>query len=572
MGATFRFNQDAGTWGESDKWSLGGGVNHGRIPDMSNEVIVSQPLQITGKVECFLLSVLEGGSLTIQADGGLTVGAGGVEGLNASNFRIQSTTGHQSYFRMSPEATTPMPAATVEYATQSTLDGGANKDAKWQYIGVPVETLYEPDYITWLYEWSEPSGWINLKNKGPQTLYPFRGYAITQYGQPTYDWSGRLTNRDTTLTLTAGGAMEGENMICNSYAAPIDVRNFRETDFTGGVERVFYIYNSGSWNDWNAAGELNASDYTTSTPGHFVAIPVLLASKGDFVGQTLIPSMQGICVKANSEGTIRFSYERLVWNASASAHSAMTDPLRAPARRMKRVAEEELLDDSQEQESEPVITSRIGLMVSGENSGNDCTFLYEESDFTTGYDDGYDARKMMTEGIANLYATAPSGQHLSVAAVNQMDSTFVGFRAGEDNIYTLKASHIMGDSLYLLDMIKDTTVLLTDTMRYTFSAEPFSQNDLRFRIVRRPVAEEETEAEVITDLFTPSGDAQMWVADDVLYVTGVPAFSKVVVVDMQGNHVLSASCNGTAALSIRSLAPGIYCARVDDVVCKFVKK
>ena len=251
------------------------------------------------------MSVLEGGSLTIQADGGLTVGAGGVEGLNASNFRIQSTTGHQSYFRMSPEATTPMPTAVVEYATKSTLNSGANKNAKWQYIGVPVETLFEPDYNTWFYEWSEPNGWINLKNKGPQTLHPFRGYAITQYGQPTYDWTGRLSNRDTTLTLTAGGAMDGENMICNSYAAPIDVRNFRETDFTGGVERVFYLYNSGSWNDWNT-GTLNASNYATTTPGHFVAIPVLLASKDAYTGQTLIPSMQGICVKANSEGTIHF--------------------------------------------------------------------------------------------------------------------------------------------------------------------------------------------------------------------------------------------------------------------------
>ena len=569
MGATFRFNQDAGTWGESDKWSLGGGVNHGRLPDMSNEVIVSQPLQITGKVECFLLSVLEGGSLTIQADGGLTVGAGGVEGLNASNFRIQSTTGHQSYFRMSPEATTPMPTAVVEYATKSTLNSGANKNAKWQYIGVPVETVFEPDYNTWFYEWSEPNGWINLKNKGPQTLHPFRGYAITQYGQPTYDWTGRLSNRDTTLTLTAGGAMDGENMICNSYAAPIDVRNFRETDFTGGVERVFYLYNSGSWNDWNT-GTLNASNYATTTPGHFVAIPVLLASKDAYTGQTLIPSMQGICVKANSEGTIHFDYERLVWNASASATSAMTDPIRTPARRADRELNDISLDALTQ--AEPVITSRIGLMVSGENSGNDCTFLYEESDFTAGYDNGYDARKMMNEGIANLYATAPSGQHLSVAAVNQMDSTFVGFLAGEDNTYTLQASHIMGDSLYLHDLIADVTIPLTDTMRYTFSAEPFTQNDIRFRIVRRPVVEEDAEAEVVTDLFTPAGDAKMWVADDVLYVTGAPAFSTVVVVDMQGNHVLSASCSGTASVSIRSLAPGIYCAHVDDVVCKFVKK
>lgn len=88
-------------------------------------------------------------------------------------------------------------------------------------------------------------------------MVPFAGYTITQYGQPTYALSGQLINGNHDIVLSHKAT--GDNVFANSYVAPIDVKNFTVADFDEGIERTFYLFNAGSWNQWNA-GESDSTN------------------------------------------------------------------------------------------------------------------------------------------------------------------------------------------------------------------------------------------------------------------------------------------------------------------------
>ena len=466
LSGTYTFNIESGTWDESSKW------DKGLLPDDAAEAVVSVPVTLNTHADVYSLRIEGNGVLTIGESGGLTVYEGGVTSSNASQIHLISNHSGAGFLRISPHSSVSAPAVTTHYTTRSTLSTGANKDATWQYVGAPGDhCTITTDGSQWLYIWDEQNGWV--RKSGTQTLTPFAGYALTQYGQPTYEWTSTMIvgNQDIVLTKTASG-MNGENVFVNSYDAPIDVKRFTAEDFEGDMDKTLYLFNAGSWNQWNA-GETDGSNLGKNgddTPGHYCAIPALAASYMDPAYDiTTIPPMQGVYVKTRADGVvIHLNYEKHVWNA---ADSHLNRPMRKA---------------EQNEESNEPLFMRIRLQANSSNSGADRLYVIQDTLFSSEYDNGYDAPKEIADGLMNLYVSEPFGQ-AEVSCTDRLDGTQIGFLAGEDGDYSLRFTSIeTTEPIYLKDMETGICVEIEDHGEYAFTAQPFSNNPARFMLLLTP--------------------------------------------------------------------------------------
>lgn len=588
-GATYTFIGTDGDAKKLENWKVGE-TTPISLPNAYHPVAVQQPMVVSSEMAFYELDVRSDqyseAKVTIAPTGGLTiVGPNGVRVASADKLIIQSSIEQgkegQGYLRISPKYTGNMPQATVQLATRSTLDNGANKDATWQYVGIPVATqAFDVDYITWLYEWSEPNGWVNLKNVAqPVTLNAWKGYAVTQYGQPTYEWKGQLLREDKTIELTCtttGSGMNGDNLFANSYSSPIDVKRFTEDDFEGTLDKTFYIFNSGSWNQWNDnKGEMVKSGTMSSTnPGQYIGIPALSAVYLED-NLTMIAPMQGVYVYTETGGAkIKLNYTKHVWQAS-STKGEMNLPLRAPQDNGNidaLVSEEMRMRDSiarVDREKCEALSHRIRISATSENSGADFLYVLEEENFTHGYDNGYEAPKIMAdaEGVLNIYTNEAEAGLMSVAATNNADSMFIGFNAGEDVNYELYITSVIGDDLELMDMQTGDRFALRDSASYEFAATPNSEDPYRFRIFKTE------KTPVVPTGWTGLGDkAKIWYNKQTLYISDAAANSTASIYTAAGELLKQITFNHNTTISTTDIPEGVYTVRVEDSVLKFFVK
>ena len=560
---------------EDEDWNNTNNWNICRMPYEHEAVTIQASTVLTETISIAGITFAMGengnlGSIHITSTGGLSVGAQGVTGAatDGSSIIIDNLKTGAGFLRISPAYQGTMPRATINYQTRSTLDTGANKDATWQYIGAPGDNCqFTVDYITWLYQWSEPQNW--LKKTGTLTLTPFAGYAITQYGQPTYSLKADpiCTNQTITLTKTpeASGGMNGDNLFANSFMAPIDVKNFTPDDFsdygTGreDIVKTFYIFNSGSWNQWNGQNEKDSTlgSNGSTTPGQYCAIPALSAKYLDSEYDiTTIPPMQGVYVIANKDGvSIRLDYNKHIWQAGTStdASTNLNEPMRAP----QRQAQEQMQQDS---------FRRLRLQVNSANSGADRMYIIQESTTTRDYDNGYDAPNQFAEGIANIYTTEPFGK-MEVSCANNIDSMYIGFQAGADNYYTLSFRSLIGDSLYLKDMEQNTIIRMEEGAEYCFSATPFTTNDLRFQLLLHPQWEADNTPTQVDQVQL----MDIWNDNTRLYITNAPTNSIATIYTISGQPILHSTIQYTThTIDIHHLPQGVYILRINNQIYKFV--
>ena len=555
-------------------WNTPTNWNRNAVPDQYHDVRIQADVNISSPAEVFGLTIDLNCSIHIASTetstGGLTVGAHGIQGAasDGSSIIIDNLKTGAGFLRISPDYQGTMPRATVNYQTRSTLDTGANQDATWQYFGAPgANCQFTVDGITWLYQWSEPQNWIN--KTGTLTLEPFAGYAITQYGQPTYELTAEAITADKTITLTkTSSGMNGNNLFANSYMAPIDAKNFTPEDFsdynTGreDIVKTFYIFNSGSWNQWNGQNEKDSTlgSNGSTTPGQYCAIPALsskyLDSEYDI---TTIPPMQGVYVIAyENDAKIHLNYNKHVWQAGndteASTSTNMNEAMRAPQRK----AQEQMLHND---------FRRLRLQVNSANSGADRMYIIQESTTTRDYDNGYDAPNQFAEGIANIYTTEPFGK-MEVSCANNIDSMYIGFQAGSDTQYTLSFSSLIGDMLYLEDLEQDTIVAMQQDLPYTFTATALSINDHRFRLLLSPKGgnNSPTDTEDINNV-------SIWMDNNVLHITGTPANSTLQIYNVGGAHILTQAISDTPYIyNLSHLSAGVYLIRINNYTYKVIKK
>ena len=553
-------NQNPIDWNTAANW------NRNDVPNQYHNVRIEANVNISSPVEVFGLTIAPDATLHITATGGLSVGARGVQGAasDGSSIVLDILKSGAGFLRFSPAYQGTMPRTTVNYQTRSTLDTGANRDATWQYFGAPGKNVsFTIDYITWLYQWNEKQNWV--KQNGTLTFEPFAGYAITQYGQPTYSLVAEPihSNQDIVLTKTESG-MKGDNLFANSFMAPIDVKNFTEEDFSDyntdreDIVKTFYIFNSGSWNQWNGQNKKDSTGSTT--PGQYCAIPAFSAKYLDS-DITTIPPMQGVYVIAKEDGAkIHLRYDKHVWQAGTSTDSTnLNEPMRAP----QRQAQEQMQQDS---------FRRLRLQVNSANSGADRMYIIQESTTTRDYDNGYDAPNHFAEGIANIYTNEPFGK-MEVSCANDIDSMYIGFQAGTDEQYTLSFRSLIGDSLYLKDLSNDSIFLLTEGGKYHFTAQPLSTNDLRFQVLLHPVFNnEDTNAGVTTDMEYVA-DTHIWHDHNQLYITNAPANSTLALYNINGQLILSHTTQHTThTIDLYNLHQGVYILQLNNQMYKFVRQ
>ena len=554
----------------SDDWHTPSNWNKNAVPNQYHNVRILANATIASHAEVFSLTIDPNVSIHIAATGGLSVGELGIQGAasDGSSIVIDNLKTGAGFLRISPKYQGAMPRTTVNYQTRSTLDTGANQLATWQYIGAPgANCQFTVDGITWLYQWSEPQNWVN--KTGTLTLAPFAGYAITQYGKPTYSLVADLIHSNQTITLTkTPSGMNGNNLFANSYMAPIDAKNFTPEDFsdynTGGedIVKTFYIFNSGSWNDWNKYNtEQSKGSNGNDVPGQYCAVPAFSSKYMDNAEITTLPPMQGIYVIANTDGAqIHLNYDKHVWKAGTNPDvtTDMHEPMRSPQRMQ---AQEQMQQDS---------FRRIRLQLNSTNSGADRLYVIQTDETTPLYDNGYDAPNQTVDGLTNIYTTESFGK-MEVSCSNHIDSMYIGFQAGSDTQYTLSFSSLIGDMLYLQDLEQDTIVAMQQDMPYTFSATPLTINDHRFRLLLYPEDYSDT-PNTPTDT-DPAENIRVWVNNNVLHIIGAPANSTLHIYNISGAHIFTQIISDTPyTYNLSHLSASVYLVRINNYTYKVITK
>ena len=543
---TFTINDDPmflGTedtdWNNVDNWSIC------RLPNENDIVTIKAPVELVTHEKVKGMKFAENGKIHIAHNAGMTIGSHGLELTTNRLITIDNTPDGAGFLKVDPSATNkPSANVTINYTTAA-YNSGIPRDEIWQYMGAPgtgMDIVADADK-TLIYHWSEVKGWEKQTN---EELTPFAGYVFAQNKDKTkasFEITAIPIIEDKTINLTCTPeGMRGGNVFANSYLAPIDVAKIEpETDLEG-VEGAFYLFKSGSWTQWqNQGGSTNEMLGDGSAPGQYYAITPGTASMIDASkDQTTIPPMQGVYVVAlSNKAQIKLDYAKHVYGAEASNR-----PMRAP----------EMRDEN---------FKRVRLQVNSQNSGADRMYVIQYNEGTASYDNGYDAKNIMVDGQVNIYTHEAEGQ-MEISVSDKIDSTYIGFRAGSDSEYTIGITSVVGEQLYLKDLVEDKVVVLKDGEQYHFSAQPNSVNDTRFLLL-----DKQRSGSIEQD----ADEIEVYVSEETAYVKQAPVGSQMYIYTTSGVVVEGCSINSTpCTIDLSCLPAGIYVLRMNDKACKFICK
>lgn len=520
-------------WFTPENWS------EGSVPKDYHTVRIRANVNITKPINIHGITIDDNDTLRITSTGGLTVGNTGVVSAASSSIVIDNTPEGAGFLKVDPTTDNKPAKVTINYTTEA-YNSGNPRDEVWQYMGAPGSDMQMSDANkTMIYHWNEQQGWLKMSNT---SLQPFVGYAFTQNKAQKASFEIQATliipdkPQEITLTLTQSG-MRGSNLFVNSFLAPIDLAKFDGTEFEGEVDQTFYLFNSGSWTQWQEQGGSNHMNYGVS-PGQYYALSPYGASLMDQkYDQTTIPPMQGVYVIARENGAkIKLDYAKHVYAANASNQA-----MRAP----ERTSED---------------FKRVRLQVNSQNSGADRMYVIEHDECTMGYDNGYDARNMAVASQVSIYTTEAEGQ-MEISVSDNIDSTYIGFNAGADSEYTLHMTSVVGEMLYLKDLQNQTLISVGDGVEYRFTAEPNSVNDKRFLLL------DQRSNGVTTD----QPEVEVYVHDKIAHIVAAPEGSDMVVYSIGGtaiaNYVLGVA---PCVVDLSELPVGVYVLRVNDKAFKCV--
>lgn len=515
---TFKFQTSNGEWETSSNWTLSSATDHGRKPDIASEVDIKKTVTITSEVSAYSIDLTNNDAkLIIMPGGGLTVGAGGIVGATPAKLELRAGTedpvkGKTGYLRISPHYTDTMPHAKVQMYSIGYYDVNRTEEdiASWQYVGTPIDfagKLAKTVFTrSWIYSYVESTDtWVN--NRKTLEMQPFVGYETTQYDSADgkmIEYPGQLVpNRGlVTIDLEYTDADHGHNLLANSFAAPIDITQLRDTDFVN-AERTIYLFNTGSKSQADGYSKGSSGD----AAGQFRTIAIGTASEmvkrfaEDASLPTTIAPMQGFCVNAQAKGAkFKLNYNKLVWNADYTSHAPTA--LRAPKHNADAAEEEEM-----------PITGSMKMTLEA-NGRADNIYLLESERYIADFEDGYDAHKMES-GTLNIF-TVEDEDKLAIDATNSIIGTRVGVRTGEETAYTITFSYVDGEQEWALyDAETNEMIDITNDNTYTFFAEPNSNITERFMIVEREGAPAVTTG---NDKVTSDVRAHKFIKDSQLFI------------------------------------------------------
>ena len=299
--------------------------------------------------------------------------------------------------------------------------------------------------------------WISVLSNG--SLTAFNAYEITQPTPKTITFRGNLVNTNYSsgkLAYTTGATYKGQHLIGNSYTAAINISNiqFGSSD-PNVIENTIYLYNTGSYSDWVSNGA--SGTVMGSTPGQYTSVPVSLAgSDPEIPGQ--IPAMQAYLVKVNSDNN----------NATISVpYSSAT---------MRNTTLQRSIKQS---------IPYTKIKVSGSRY-EDKMWIFTNSSCTPQYDNGWDGYKIIGSSKVPQIWSIENNMNLQINTKDNINNSTLGFRYGEDSVYTITVSHTNDNlytKLYLVDLLDNsTTDISASGTTVTFKANA-STPLTRFKIV-----------------------------------------------------------------------------------------
>lgn len=509
-------------------WNVASHWSGNAVPDRTQKVRIVAPCVIKADDKVHVAGVViaprgkynhgantANGSLKIAAGGALIVD-GKVEAATAplytetrptspSDLTIQADEDHQGALIFDNDKGETQ--ATVEMYSPSfweVMEGTNKKKSYWSYVGVPIQDVPVGEYfygaVTYLYD--ETSGWIR-KRIGSE-FHAFEGIGLSLPAGNQETFYGTLASTETkeiTLTKTTDVG-EGDNLIGNSWTAPIQIGNFDASDF-GSATAVVSMYKTGRDDIEGSPTVVTATAVNDGAveAGQWVSIPIGLPGTDGYDGPTVIPSMQAFQVTTSSETTLTLDYDKLVRDVTIATDN-LTQPMSAPKRNMKRAAKKSL-------------DAMMRVRMSGFKTRADL-WIMEDGRFSDEYDNGWEANYIECDNRSpQLYANSEIGK-MAFLAKPDIEGTILGIAPSLDGNEYLFTFHYVGDEeFYLNDLKLKQSVLISEEESYSFMYEDGDTN--RFYISRTRI----DAPQMPTGVENTHGDAvkaRKFIYNDKLYI------------------------------------------------------
>jgi len=413
-----------------------------------NQDKYSQTVTVKTGVTLEVGSVILGANAQIIVEPGATfivTKKDGIYAPKASNLILQTQADNPSIFLFNPAVSTNAhPHATVQYkSTIAYRENGSNY--QWERFGLPTWKTVEsiscdnPTLVTNIRIYSTSGTWENLGNLEGSTFAnisklnkPFvscnllpNNLSSTPAGA-TYTFTGELTgNMDATLNVFATWTA-----FANSYSAYVD-----------GAEMVAGI---------SGAANVDHAIYMGAPIGNgkYSWYPY----DAEWIGSRTLAPMQAFMLynNGNVAEDVKINYKNSVYDPAVGGSSA---PRRA-------------ISDN---------TAKMRIVVENAQGEWDEVKMTEKSENLT------NATKYMNEGM-NMYAHSDD-QKLGIIAREDLENTYFGFSTVEGGVYTISFTNVEGREFELVDLEANKAVKVAEGNTYTFTAEPNTVADYRFKLV-----------------------------------------------------------------------------------------
>ncbi len=384
----------------------------------------------------------------------------------------------------------------------------ADTHVKWHYVAMPSEQadVMPTFYLSYLVEFDEPNnGWQYL-GEG-DALDIFKGYLLLQSETKTYNLKGKLAPvTRTTLSLSKMGTTDakGENLLGNSWTAPLRISGLTAEHFTDADATIhLWEYQTGSVGSYGAY-----QTHSVSTAGNIVINP-----------------LQAFFVVAKEDGaTITLDPVNLI---SATGEHGALNPYKAPQRATAMYEE-------------------MGIRVTGNDKYYCDLRLLQNEEYTAGFDNGYDGRKLEGDAPIPYLAGVSTDGDMAVLATPQYDGTFLNFRKGSNGEqYTFTFTYDGTTEYYLEDMHTGTQTAIRADETYTFT--PSDDDSYRFRVVAVQKAPDQT-----TDVPT------VWASGDKLYLTNPAGVETTITIYSASGQLVGRIVTTDSVQALKTPTTGVY--------------
>jgi len=570
-----------GNWEDGTKWNVQQvpGAN-GDVPyvsgiDSGDSPIINGNCTLTSSNEVDNLTINSAKKLTINTAVGMNVvGDLTNSNTNGAGILIKSASsvanGSLTYGTESIGTN-----ATVEMYTKSYMTALPSVDHynKWQFFGIPVNSVTVGNsfngYPERVRKYNEAnvtatSGHPEIADYGlwspadalesqvgesstmtaGQTLVPIDGYEVVQPSSKTYSFSGILNHGDFSKDLgkTLGADWAGYHILANPFPAALNISGLT---FGSNLDAVVYLYNSGSRLDWatnNGGHDYGVAGVDGLLPGQYVASNG--ANAGVLGIPSQIPSMQGFCVlsNGNTNNTFGMPYSAVMTNNTAQ---------RAPS---------------------SVQTEKVATRIDVFGTYfADRMWIFTEPTCTRNFDNGFDGYKLTGSSLTpQIYAMETSDDY-QIDAVNDMNNTYLGFKAGLDTELKLRFTHqnvaLTYGSIYLVDLVANKTIDITASgTEYSFTATAADATK-RFKII--------TQTTGTTTPTENNAKLKMYNTQEAIFIQNfTDNTATYMLYNVSGKLMqrVSVNANSIKTISTKDLNAGVYIAKSETETEKVTQR